>query len=100
MPRGGLNQSVKNTKKFILSSRGETPRILVRNTRFGSWHETCCYIGMNERIKPAEPSKVQESTQKIEDDFSDMMPTSEEFWADAMPEPYEPSPYDGTYSEM
>ncbi len=55
---------------------------------------------MNERIKPAEPSKVQESTQKIEDDFSDMMPTSEEFWADAMPEPYEPSPYDGTYSEM
>jgi len=33
--------------------------------------------------------------------FRDMMPTSEEFYADAMgPEPYEPSCYDGTYSEM
>ena len=55
---------------------------------------------MNKRIKLTEPSEVEETTQKIEDDFSDMMPTAEEFWADAMPEPYEPSPYDGTYSEM
>ena len=45
-------------------------------------------------------SEVQESTQKIEDNFSDMMPTAEEFWYDAQPEPYEPSCYDGTYSEM
>ena len=45
-------------------------------------------------------SEVQESTQKIEDNFSDMMPTSEEFWYDAQPEAYEPSCYDGTYSEM
>ena len=45
-------------------------------------------------------SEVQESTQKIEDNFSDMMPTSEEFWYDAQPETYEPSCYDGTYSEM
>ena len=35
---------------------------------------------MNERIKPAELSKVQESTQKIEDNFSNMMPTSEEIY--------------------
>ena len=35
------------------------------------------------------------------DEFRDMMPSSEEFYADAMgPEPYEPSCYDGTYSEM
>ena len=35
------------------------------------------------------------------DECRDMMPTSEEFYADAMwPEPYEPSCYDGTYSEM
>jgi len=47
-----------------------------------------------------EISEVQESTQKIEDDFSDMMPTAEEFWYDAQPETYEPSCYDGTYSEM
>tara|TARA_R110000824_G_scaffold304839_1_gene492630 strand:+ start:21 stop:281 length:261 start_codon:yes stop_codon:yes gene_type:complete len=45
-------------------------------------------------------SEVQESTQKIEDNFSDMMPTAEEFWYDAQPEAYEPSCYDGTYSEM
>ena len=45
-------------------------------------------------------SEVQESTQKIEDNFSDMMPTSEEYWYDAQPETYEPSCYDGTYSEM
>ena len=45
-------------------------------------------------------SEVQESTQKIEDNFSDMMPTAEEFWYDAQPETYEPSCYDGTYSEM
>jgi len=44
-------------------------------------------------------SEVQESTQNIEDDLRDMMPTSEEFY-DLHPEPYEPSPYDGTYSEM
>ena len=44
-------------------------------------------------------SEVQESTQKIEDNFSDMMPTTEEFWYEAQPEPYEPNCYDGTYSE-
>jgi hypothetical protein len=33
------------------------------------------------------------------DDFNDMMPTAEEFWYDAQPEAYEPSCYDGTYSE-
>ena len=33
------------------------------------------------RIAAAMSSKVQESTQKIEDDFRDMMPTSEEFYA-------------------
>jgi len=32
--------------------------------------------------------------------FRDMMPTAEEFYADAGPENYEPSCYDGTYSEM
>ena len=31
-------------------------------------------------------SEVQESTQKIEDNFRDMMPTAEEFWYDAQPE--------------
>ena len=45
-------------------------------------------------------SEVQESTQKSEDNSSDMMPTSEEYWYDAQPETYEPSCYDGTYSEM
>ena len=53
------------------------------------------------RIAAAMSSKEEETSQNIEDDFRDMMPTSEEFYADAMgPEPYEPSPYDGTYSEM
>jgi len=32
--------------------------------------------------------------------FRDMMPTSEEVYYDAGPEPYEPSCYDGTYSEV
>lgn len=32
------------------------------------------------RIAAAMSSKVQESTQKIEDDFRDMMPSSEEFY--------------------
>ena len=49
---------------------------------------------------PSQASEVQESTKNIEDDFSDMMPTAEEFWYDAQPEAYEPSCYDGTYSEM
>jgi hypothetical protein len=36
------------------------------------------------------------------DDLRELMPTSEEFYADmiTLPETYEPSPYDGTYSEM
>ena len=34
------------------------------------------------------------------DKFRDMMPTSEEVYYDAGPEPYEPNCYDGTYSEM
>ena len=49
---------------------------------------------------PSQASEVQESTKNIEDDFSDMMPTAEEFWYDAQPEAYEPSGYEGTYSEM
>lgn len=53
---------------------------------------------MTEKDKAPQKSEVQESTQNIED-FSDMMPTSEEFY-DLYPEPYEPNPYDGTYSEM
>ena len=47
-----------------------------------------------------EISEVQESTQKIEDNFSDVMPTAQEYWYDAQPETYEPNCYDGTYSEM
>ena len=61
-----------------------------------------CYIviTMSEKFETPQKSKVQESTQNIEDDFSDMMPTAEEFYADMTPEPYEPNCYDGTYSEV
>ena len=55
-------------------------------------------IIMTEKDKAPQKSEVQESTQNIED-FSDMMPTCEEFY-DLYPAPYEPNPYDGTYSEM
>jgi|TARA_R110002020_G_scaffold165708_1_gene353353 hypothetical protein len=55
---------------------------------------------MSEQNKAPQKSEVQESTINIEDGLSDMMPTSEEYWYDAQPEPYEPNPYDGTYSEM
>jgi len=54
---------------------------------------------INEKNKTPQKPEVQESTINIEGDLRDMMPASEEFY-DLYPEPYEPSPYDGTYSEM
>ena len=43
-----------------------------------------------------EPEKMND------DELRELMPTSEEFYADMimLPETYEPNPYDGTYSEM
>jgi hypothetical protein len=52
---------------------------------------TLCYIviTMREKNKAPRKSEVQESTQNIEDDFRDMMPTSEEFHAVEYVEPSE-----------
>ena len=44
---------------------------------------------MREKNKAPRKSEVQESTQNIEDDFRDMMPTSEEFHAVEYVEPSE-----------
>ena len=63
--------------------------------------------GRNEFVKARDEGHANRIAQQMTnrelasaESFRDMMPTSEEFYADMGPEPYEPSPYDGTYSEM